>query len=195
LGAGRSFGHKIQESGQTFSEKISQGTESVKSKLGFGESKENLEEGQEESLENLTKAPTHKAKPGELRGFQEVKTGFSESVKEFKEEKRLEEFGYKKELVSDNPFAPLTSSQANLAQPLDKTEIVGGNLVEMTTGEKEILAKLEEERLKSRTLTEKMREGFIEAETKLSDKWTEAKERIKSTFTGQEKEKENLSPE
>jgi len=162
--------------------------------LGFGESKEKLEEEEEESLENLTKAPTRKAKPGEFKDFQEVKGGFSESVKELKEEKRIEEFGIKKELWSDNPFEPLTSSQANLSQPLDKTEIIGGNLVEMTTGEREIMTKFEEERLKSRSLTEKMKEGFIEAETKLSDKWTEAKEKIKSTFGGQEKEKENVSP-
>jgi len=86
------------------------------------------EEKFEENIpKNVELAPIQEVHPVEFKDFKTVKTGFSETVKELKEEQRIEDVG-QKSLASNNPFEVLASKNLNIAQPLESAEVVGGDL-------------------------------------------------------------------
>jgi len=83
-------------------------------------------------------------------------------VKEYHLQQRMEQLGTN-ELGSDNPFDILTYKQADIVQPLDPKDVVGGNVIEATKG---TFGKIEgeqvnyEEDLEKKSFGQKICKGF-----------------------------------
>jgi len=171
---GPSIKDKVRGGIESISSTISHGIDSVKSTFTSATDKVTLKEGLKNQQERL--------KEGE---FHEVTTGFSETVAEFKEEQRIEELGQLK-VASNNPFDALSGEDITLAQPLSNAEIVGagGDIVNITTAAdvSHVTDQEPENQSEDKSLTQKLKDGVSGATTMLGDKFTDAKNMIKSAF-------------
>jgi len=183
-----SHGEKLKEKIHLLSDKFRYGI--GEAQLGYENLSQKLPGKTHEGDEHLKfeeVAPTRKVNPAEFREFHEVKTGFSETVKEYHLEKRLEELGTN-ELGSDNPFDILTYKQADIVQPLDPKDVVGGNVIEATKGTFKNIEGEQfnyEEDLEKKSLGQKISGGFGAAKDKISSSLSFGKEKAE--------DKENVS--
>jgi len=151
----------------------------------------NLEDKLSTHVENVQGKIAKKSEESESKKFHKVgeNEGFTETVGEYKHEKRVQELGTE-EISSSNPFEPLADPSLELAQPLEKGQIVGGqNVLKMT--ENIVPGSIEGQALESEEKAAQKEKSIFQ---KLGDKFSSTQEKITSKFGHKEgQDKENLA--
>jgi len=150
--------------------KLTGGLDTIKGKFTSGKQEESLEETSTEKNQSLLEKiqgkfqGKEKGEEVDKEGFKKVHDGFTETVDELKQEQNAE-FHEQLQTVNENPFEPLGTKQAaNIDQPLGHTELVGGDLKEMTSDfhpEKKDLIEDQDEKTQGKGLLQKMKEGIF----------------------------------